>query len=127
MAQQDHGEKSVESKDAGEDPSPLAGSLPRILTSEINMGHLPETVSVETTMASELPLNTAVSASVAAADATDIESRTGQVLTSDDGITLMPTRANPVARRLLAKMWISEGTVIPSSFPNLKAVKKEIS
>lgn len=108
MAQQDHGEKHTDSKNPGEDPSPLAGSLPRISTSETNMGHLPETASFETTMASELPLNTAVSASVASADVADIESRTGQVYTSDDGITLMPTRANPVARRLLAKMWISD-------------------
>jgi len=92
----------------GEDPAPSAGALPRISTSEINMGFHPEEPLEEPPTASELPLNTAVSANVAAADASDIEWRTGQVHTTDEGITLMPTRANPVARRLLAKMWISD-------------------
>lgn len=72
------------------------------------MGFHPAEPAEEPAMASELPLNTAVSANVAAADASDIEWRTGQVHTTDEGITLMPTRANPVARRLLAKMWISD-------------------
>ncbi|WP_347039124.1 hypothetical protein AAHB37_03150 [Glutamicibacter halophytocola] len=92
----------------GEDPAPSAGALPRISTSEINMGFHPEEPLEEPPTASELPLNTAVSANVAAADASDIEWRTGQVHTTDEGITLMPTRANPVARRPLAKMWISD-------------------
>lgn len=108
MAQQDRGGESITPSNAGEDPAPSVGAIPRIMTSEINMGHLPDPVHAESLMASELPLNTAVSASVTAAVNTDLESRTGQVHTTDEGITLMPTRANPVARRLLAKMWISD-------------------
>lgn len=108
MAHRSSEEQSAESTAAGEDPAPAAGALPRIATSEINMGFHPAEPAEEPAMASELPLNTAVSANVAAADASDIEWRTGQVHTTDEGITLMPTRANPVARRLLAKMWISD-------------------
>jgi len=101
-------EHGATSPQIGEDPAPSAGALPRISTSEINMGFHPEDPAEEPPTASELPLNTAVSANVAAAAASDIEWRTGQVHTTDEGITLMPTRANPVARRLLAKMWISD-------------------
>ncbi|MGO2081828.1 threonine/serine exporter family protein, partial [Glutamicibacter arilaitensis] len=108
MAYRSDEERSTSSNAVGEDPAPIAGAMPRIVTSEINMGFHPEEPVEEPLMASELPLNTAVSANVAAADATDIEWRTGQVHTTDEGITLMPTRANPVARRLLAKMWISD-------------------
>ncbi len=108
MAHRSEEEHGAMSPQIGEDPAPSAGVLPRISTSEINMGFHPEDPVEEPPMASELPLNTAVSANVAAADASDIEWRTGQVHTTDDGITLMPTRANPVARSLLAKMWISD-------------------
>jgi len=104
-SEEEHGAVSPQ---IGEDPAPSAGALPRISTSEINMGFHAEEPTEEPPTASELPLNTAVSANVAAADASDIEWRTGQVHTTDEGITLMPTRANPVARRLLAKMWISD-------------------
>ncbi|UYQ78112.1 threonine/serine exporter family protein [Glutamicibacter sp. JL.03c] len=108
MAHRSDEEHGAASPQIGEDPAPSAGVLPRISTSEINMGFHPEDPMEEPATASELPLNTAVSANVAAADASDIEWRTGQVHTTDEGITLMPTRANPVARRLLAKMWISD-------------------
>ncbi|MEF9873370.1 MAG: threonine/serine exporter family protein [Glutamicibacter sp.] len=108
MAHRSSEEQAASSNAVGEDPAPLAGVLPRIATSEINMGFHPAEPAEEPATASELPLNTAVSANVAAADVSDIEWRTGQVHTTDEGITLMPTRANPVARRLLAKMWISD-------------------
>lgn len=108
MAQRSDEQHSMHSGPKGEDPAPSAIALPRISSSEINMGFHAEEPLEEAPVASELPLNTAVSANVAAADASDIEWRTGQVHTTDEGITLMPTRANPVARRLLAKMWISD-------------------
>ncbi|TAP26025.1 threonine/serine exporter family protein [Arthrobacter sp. S41] len=108
MAHRSDEEHGVPSGQMGDDPAPSATALPRISTSEINLGFHPDEPIEEQPTASELPLNTAVSASVSAAAASDIEWRTGQVHTTDDGITLMPTRANPVARRLLAKMWISD-------------------
>lgn len=107
MAQLNNDQFSGNPRGAGDDPDPSVGALPRISTSEIKMGQLAEPEHHEEPTASELPLNTAVSASVAAAPASDPESRTGRVHTTDEGITLVPTRANPVARSLLAKMWIS--------------------
>ncbi|WP_461635934.1 threonine/serine exporter family protein [Glutamicibacter soli] len=107
MAQLNNDQFSGNPRGAGDDPDPAVGALPRISTSEIKMGQLAEPEHHEEPTASELPLNTAVSASVAAAPASDPESRTGRVHTTDEGITLVPTRANPVARSLLAKMWIS--------------------
>lgn len=107
MAQLNNDQWSGIPRGAGDDPDPVVGALPKISTSEIKMGQLAEPGHHEEPTASELPLNTAVSASVAAAPASDPESRTGRVHTTDEGITLVPTRANPVARSLLAKMWIS--------------------
>ncbi|MFJ2620908.1 threonine/serine exporter ThrE family protein [Glutamicibacter sp. NPDC087344] len=107
MAQLNNDQWSEKPRGAGQDPDPAVAALPRINTSEIKMGQLAEPAHHEQPTASELPLNTAVSASVAAAPASDPESRTGKVHTTDEGITLVPTRANPVARSLLAKMWVS--------------------
>lgn len=107
MAQGNDEKRPEDSRRAGEDPAPVVGPLPRITTSEINVGFNQESVVQEAPASFELPLSTAMSANVAAADAGDLESRTGQVHTNEDGVTLVPTRANPVARSLLAKMWIS--------------------
>ncbi|GAA1412164.1 hypothetical protein AUR04nite_11240 [Glutamicibacter uratoxydans] len=107
MAQENKQQRPAGKPRTGEDPAPAVGALPRITTKEIKLGQVDQPVVQEAPMSFELPLNTAMSANVAAADITDIESRTGQVHTNEDGVTLVPTRANPVARSLLAKMWVS--------------------
>lgn len=97
----------------GLDPDPKVSSLPRITTNDIRLGTALEANEPSQALTSSWPLadapieDEAQSTTVAAAEIGDLEARTGQV-TTEDGLTLVPTRANPVARRLLAKMWVSD-------------------
>ena len=108
MAQQNEKSTAETPHGAGADPAPQAASLPRITPGELNLGYTEEPHNEDAPIALELPLNTAMSPTVTAADQSNVEWRTGQVHTNDEGVTLFPTRANPVARRLLAKMWVTD-------------------
>lgn len=113
MVQQDPDAQPRQDANPGLDPDPKVSSLPRITTNEIRLGTALEASEPSQALTSSWPLpdapvveDSAVH-TVAAAEVGDLESRTGQVVT-EDGLTVVPTRANPVARRLLAKMWVSD-------------------
>lgn len=113
MAQEDQGIAPDRGTGPGFDPDPKVSSLPRISTNEIKLGTPLEASEPTQALTSSWPLVDAPAAedtatsTIAAAEVGDLESRTGQV-TTEDGLTVVPTRANPVARRLLAKMWVSD-------------------
>ncbi|MDR4533848.1 threonine/serine exporter family protein [Glutamicibacter sp. PS] len=113
MAQQqsDEPEGQVE-QSAGQDPAPAVSALPLVTTNQINVNvgsqePDPEPAP-EPVRASALPPTTALSATLTTADADDAGSWLGQMSITDEGVTVYPQRANPVARRLLAKIWVSD-------------------
>lgn len=113
MAQQERENEPREQVNPGADPDPKVSSLPRISANEIRLGSPLEASEPSQPYTSSWPLHDAPpvpedpTATIAAAEIGDLEARTGQV-TTEDGVTVVPTRANPVARRLLAKMWVSD-------------------
>ncbi|WP_431711176.1 threonine/serine ThrE exporter family protein [Glutamicibacter uratoxydans] len=113
MTSSDQEAQSLQDVSPGQDPDPKVSSLPRIATNEIRLGTPMEFNEPSQTLTSAWPLADASvpeeieNSTVTSADAADPNARTGQVVT-EHGLTVVPTRANPVARRLLAKMWVSD-------------------